>query len=173
MRSNHGFSLIELLIVVAIILIIAAIAIPSLLQARMAAHESSAAGSLSALRSAEATYYTVYPSVGYSPDIASLGGPPPCAPSTTTACIIDSGLSSATPGSVGKGGYYFLATGIQTAGATFNTAYVLGAAPIAVHSTGNRDFCSTNDGVMRSQMGSPGDVPVSNLAPCFAFPVQQ
>jgi type IV pilus assembly protein PilA len=173
MHSNHGFSLIELLIVVAIILIIAAIAIPSLLQARMAAHESSAAGCLSAMRSAEAAYYTAYPSVGYSPDIASLGGPPPCTPSATTACLIDSGLSSAIPGGTAKGGYYFLATGVQTAGATTNTAYVIGAAPMAVNSSGNRDFCSTNDGVLRSQMGSPGDVPVNNLASCVAFPVQQ
>jgi len=173
MRHNKGFSLIELLITIAIILIIAAIAIPSLLQARMAAHESSAAGCLSAMKSAEAAYYTAYPSIGYSPDIASLGGPPPCTPSSSTACLIDSGLSSAIPGSAGKGGYFFLSTGIQTGGATFNTAYVIGAAPMVVHSSANRDFCSTNDGVLRSQMGNPGDVPVTTLAACVAFPVAQ
>jgi len=173
MRSKRGFSLIELLIVVAIILIIAAIAIPSLLQARMAAHESSAAGCLSALRSAEAAYYAAYPTVGYSPDIASLGGPPPCTPSATTACLIDSGLSSAIPGSAGKGGYYFLATGVQTGGAVINTAYVIGAAPIVVHSTANRDFCSVNDGVLRSKMGNPGDVPISTVAGCIVYPIAQ
>lgn len=173
MRSNGGFSLIELLIVVAIILIIAAIAIPSLLQARIAAHESSAAGSLSAMRSAEAAYYTAYPDVGYSPDIGSLGGDPPCSPSSTTACLLDSGLSSAIPGSSGKAGYFFLATGIQTGGGAVNTAYVTGAAPMVVHSTANRDFCSVNDGVMRSQMGNPGDLPVSNYASCVAYPIQQ
>jgi len=173
MRSTTGFSLIELLIVIAIILIIAAIAIPSLLQARMAAHESAAAGAISATRSAEAAYYTAYPTVGYSPDIASLGGPVPCTPSSATACIIDSALSAAIPGSAGKSGYFFQATGVQTGGAMFNTAYVIGAAPMVVHSSANRDFCSTNDGVLRSQMGNVGDTPVSNLAACLAFPVAQ
>ena len=173
MRSNKGFSLVELLIVVAIILVIAAIAIPNLLQAKIAANESSAAGSLRTMGSAEAAYFAAYPTVGYSPDIASLGGPATCTPSPTTACLIDGHLSSAIPGSGGKSGYFFLATGIVTGGATSNTAYVIGAAPIKVNSTGNRDFCSYNDGVLRSKSGTAGDVPVNDIATCAAFPVAQ
>lgn len=173
MRSNKGFSLVELLIVVAIILVIAAIAIPNLLQARIAANESSAAGSLRTMGSAEAAYFAAYPAVGYSPDIVSLGGAAGCIPSPSTACLIDSSLSSAAPGGAGKSGYFFLATGIVTGGATLNTAYVLGAAPKVVSSTGNRDFCSYNDGVLRSKSGTAGDVPVNNLASCGAFPVAQ
>lgn len=102
MRSTKGFSLIELLIVVAIILIIAAIAIPNLLQARLAANEASAAGSLNAIKSAEVTYFTAYPMAGYSPDIGSLGGAVPCTPASTSACLIDSFLSSSTPGTPGR-----------------------------------------------------------------------
>lgn len=173
MRSTRGFSLIELLIVVAIILIIAAIAIPNLMQAKMAANESSAAASLHALQSAEITYFNAYPSVGYANAIGQLGGVSPCTPSSTTACLIDNFLATATPGGVGKSGYYYLATGIMTGGATYNTAYVVGATPIMVNSTGNRDFCSTNDGVLRSQMGSPGDTPATALAACLAYPVAQ
>jgi prepilin-type N-terminal cleavage/methylation domain-containing protein len=173
MRSTKGFSLIELLIVVAIILVIAAIAIPNLLQARLAANEASAVGSLSAVKSAEVTYYTAYPSIGYSPDIGTLGGADPCVPSSTSACLLDSFLSSSVPGSPGKSGYVYLATGVTSPGGTLYTAFVGAAAPVATHSTGNHDYCSTNDGVLRSQMATPGDLPVSALSPCLAFPVAQ
>ncbi|HLZ40333.1 MAG TPA: prepilin-type N-terminal cleavage/methylation domain-containing protein [Candidatus Sulfotelmatobacter sp.] len=173
MRSTRGFSLIELLIVVAIILVIAAIAIPSLLQAKIAANEASAAASLNAIKSAEVTYYTAYPTIGYAADIKSLGGAAPCAPSSTSACLIDSLLSSSIPGSTGKSGYVYLATGIMTAGATINTAFVGAAAPMTVHSSGNHDFCTTNDGILRSKMSVVGDLPVNDLASCIAFPVAQ
>ena len=173
MRSTKGFSLIELLIVVAIILIIAAIAIPNLLQAKLAANESSAAGSLHAIQSAEITYYNAYPTVGYSTSLAELGGVSPCTPSSTTSCLLDSHLATSIPGSPGKSGYYYLATGVVTGGATNFTAYVVGAAPITVNKTGNRDFCSTNDGVLRSKMGSPGDTPANDLATCIGYPVAQ
>lgn len=72
MKGNKGFSLIELLIVVAIILIIAAIAIPNLLSSRMAANESSAVGSLQAIKSAEYSYYNTYPTIGYAAAISNL-----------------------------------------------------------------------------------------------------
>jgi len=173
MRSAKGFSLIELLIVVAIILIIAAIAIPNLLHAKIAANESSAAATLRALTSAEITYFNAYPSVGYANSLTWLGGPTPCTPTSTSACLIDNSVANAAPGGSGKSGYYFLATGIVTGGATFNDAYVLGASPIAVSYSGTRDFCSTNDGVLRSQMANTGDTPVTVVNTCLAFPVAQ
>jgi len=171
MRTPKGFSLIELLIVVAIILIIAAIAIPNLLQAKISANESSAAAGLHALQTAEVTYNSAYAAVGYANGLGELGGAAPCTPLSTSACIIDNLLATATPGGAGKNGYYYQATGIMSGGATYNTAYIVAAAPIAVHSSGNRDFCSTNDVGLRAQMGSPGDLPVITQAACVAFPV--
>ena len=173
MRSTKGFSLVELLIVVAIILIIAAIAIPNLLHARIAANEASAVGSLSAIKSSEVTYSSAYPTVGYSPNIGSLGGASPCTPAPTSACLLDSFLSASTPGSGGKSGFVFLATGIASAGSVANSAFVAAAAPINVYTTGNHDYCSTDDGILRSQIANPGDLPVNNIASCVAFPVSQ
>jgi prepilin-type N-terminal cleavage/methylation domain-containing protein len=173
MRSTKGFSLIELLIVVAIILIIAAIAIPNLLQSRMAANEASAVASVRSLTTAEIAYFNSYPTVGYSASLTNLGGAGPCTPAPTTACLIDNFLATASPGGTPKSGYFFLATGSITGGAMYNDAYVIGAAPLAVNRSGNRDFCSVIDGVLRSQMGSPGDTPVTVVATCVAFPVAQ
>jgi type IV pilus assembly protein PilA len=173
MNLNRGFSLLELLIVVAVILIIAAIAIPNLLQARIAANEASAVGSVSAIRSAQVTYFNTYPTVGYAPALSNLGGVGPCTPSSTTACLIDNGLATAIVGSGGKSGYVFQTTGIITGGATNNTTYVTGSVPLYWSRTGNRDFCSMSDGVIRSQLGATGDAPPTAVAACQAFAVTQ
>ncbi len=142
-RRQKGFSLIELLIVVAIILIIAAISIPNILHTHMTANEASAVNSVKAINEVMITYSTSYPTVGYAPTIAALGGPSPCTSSAQSACLIDSVLSSGT-----KAGYIFTATG---AGGPPASSYYVTAVPVTVNRTGIRSFCSVEDGTIRVQ----------------------
>jgi len=143
MRKQKGFSLIELLIVVAIILIIAAIAIPNLLRARMAANESSAVASVRTINTGMVTYNSTYPTVGFATALTNLGGTAPCTPSSVTACLIDSVLGAGT-----KSGYNFAATG---AGGTPQVQYYATAVPITLNQTGIRSFCAFEDAVVRVQ----------------------
>jgi len=144
MRKQKGFSLIELLIVVAIILIIAAIAIPNLLRARMSANEASAVGSIRTLNTAEISYNSTFPSAGFTSTISQLGGTAsPCISSTANACLIDSVLSSGT-----KAGYAFTMGPGATTGSPQPSYDVIGS-PVIPNQTGTRYFCSFEDAVVR------------------------
>jgi type IV pilus assembly protein PilA len=155
---QRGFSLIELLIVVAIILIIAAIAIPNLLRAKMAANESSAVASIRTINTAMITYQSSYPTVGFATSLINLGGVAPCTPSSTTACLIDSQLASGV-----KSGYNFTATG---AGGPPAVQYFTTGVPTVVNQTGTRSFCSFEDAVIRVQPSGAG---IPSQAACEAL----
>ena len=131
-QKQTGFSLIELLIVVAIILIIAAIAIPNLLRARIAANEASAVGSVRTLDTSEITYSATY-GTGFAP-LASLGGAAGCVAAPATACLIDPVLTAGT-----KTGYTVAAVAATGAGTILSPFldFEVNATPISV-TTGTR-----------------------------------
>ena len=160
-RKQKGFSLIELLIVVAIILIIAAIAIPNLLRSKMAANEASAVGSLRTLNTAAVTYSTTYG--GYPKGLTNLA--PATSATSTSADLVDSVLASGT-----KSGYSLNANGFGAAPAT---TFETGAVPVTFNVTGVRDFCVATDGVLRINLGAAGAALPATEAACLAYPIAQ
>ena len=149
MKRQKGFSLIELLIVVAIILIIAAIAIPNLLRARIQANEASAAASLHALNTAEISYSSAFPAIGFSASLANLGdgGLSPCPGSSTASCYIDPNLASGT-----KSCYIFTYTPDATS--TPAQHYTVNVDPVSRGISGQRSFFSSDANVTRYNTGA-------------------
>jgi type IV pilus assembly protein PilA len=153
---NNGFSLIELLIVVAIILIIASIAIPSLIHSKMAANEASAVGSLHSINTACVSYAGTY-GIGYPAGLANLG--PSASPSSAAADLIDNvALIAGT-----KSGYSFTYVPGPVSGAGTINSYSITAVPITPNVSGTRGFYTDESFVIRadtSGSATSGSTPI-------------
>ena len=148
--KKKGFSLIELLIVVAIILIIAAIAIPNLLRSRIAANEASATATMRTLNTAEITYASTYNS-GFTDTLTKLGTPTAGQPDANNADLVDPVLSGKTGGgstSFTKNGFSFTYTPNGSYG--YIATYTLVADPVARGSSGQRSFFTDQSAVIHA-----------------------
>jgi type IV pilus assembly protein PilA len=160
MRKAKGFSLIELLIVVAIILIIAGIAVPNLLRSRMSANEASAVGTLRTIASANATYLSMY-NVGYAGDLANLG--PSTSPGSSAADLLDASIGVSAPI---KSGYAFTYTpsNASPAQTSTNQTYSVTGTPTAPGSSGTSTFCTDQSAVIGKS--AQGTAPGNTAAGC-------
>jgi type IV pilus assembly protein PilA len=170
--SKAGFSLIELLVVVAIILIIAAIAVPNLLRAKMAANEAAAAENLRAVTAAATVYNTTWGN-GYPPNLGVLGG-------TSVAATCDQAqllnqLMTVAP--YQDSGYTYSYTGIGSTvpavsgcSAPGYNGFLAAATPVTVGATGIRSFCSDTPGVIHYDVTGSA---IGSIATCDALPILQ
>lgn len=158
-KRSQGFSLIELLIVVTIILILAAIAIPKLLTVKQQANSTAAVANIKTLLNALTAYSAQYTAVGYPAAVTALGGAAPCTPSAATSCLVDNSLVAPASGNVQ--GYLFVYTqGDANTGATGGTGFTLTGAPQAgvgqrYFFTDETDVVRYNDGAAATNASSP------------------
>lgn len=146
-RHQKGFTIIELLIVMGIIVTLAALAIPSMLRSKISAHEASAVAAIRMVLTANETYSVTYGN-GFSPDLPTLSGNPPA--NCQQANIIDSAIASGR-----KSGYNFTyvltnPVAVPPAGcAPGGYSFTIQATPISVGSSGQRSFCGDETQVIR------------------------
>jgi prepilin-type N-terminal cleavage/methylation domain-containing protein len=140
MRNQKGFSLIELLLVVAVILIVSAIAVPNFMRSRMRANEANAVAAIRVIHTSAVTYATTYSDLGFPAQLTNLGGANPCTATSTSACLIDDVMAQGT-----KEGYSYVWTGD---GLTPSVGFTLTGTPQVVGTSGQRMFCTDQVGTI-------------------------
>jgi type IV pilus assembly protein PilA len=150
-RGSRGFSLIELLIVVAVILVLAAIAIPNFIRSKMRANEAAAVANMRNIGTAETSYAITY-GTGYSTDLAKLGGTG-LTVDANAAGLIDAVLASGT-----KSGYVFTYSVVSTDPSGNVMAFSVLGDPTTVGTTGDRHFYTDQTAIIRHSETAPATV---------------
>jgi type II secretory pathway pseudopilin PulG len=158
-----GFTRIELLIVMIIVMIGGVIAVPSLLDSRLAANEAAAISSIQNINRAQVAYQAAYPTRGFAATLADLGGAKPCTPGPSSACLIDAHLGEGV-----MSGHNFVVIGTKHATNGVYQDYTAGAAPATYGQTGVRLFCSTSDGILRYSANPRHSSTPPNTTECLA-----
>ena len=168
--KQKGFSLIELLIVVAIILIIAAIAIPNFLRSRQSANEANAVSTLRTLATSQSAYYTTYGDLqGYASTMVALGPGSPCDP--THACLVDAALACASQPCLHTGYNFYMSS---TSSGVPYTDYVFTATPYTWGATGMKNFCTSDEAMLRYELGATASLTAAVTRPvCTNFALFQ
>lgn len=177
LRAASGFTLAELLIMVALVVVLAAIILPNLLRSQISANEASAVGSIAIINRAEVSYQTAFPEVGFGSTLEALGpdgSDNHCkAPSSRHACLIEAALAKATAPAQARSGYWFqVSPGPRDAQGKV-TSYVAGTAAEIYKQTGVRDFCSQEDGVVRYRDPGGNSRPATAAEQCSAMSILQ
>jgi len=175
--KNAGFTLAELLVVLVLVILLAAIALPNLLRSQIAANETAAIESLAKINKAEVTYQTAFPTLGFASTLAALG--PGSADSECTsqahssahACLIEGALAAADNPSRTRAGYWFSVSPTSTDAGGVATGYLAGASPGTFNKTGARDFCSLEDAVIRFSVPRGDSKPPTTAAACVSMTI--
>lgn len=176
-RSQAGFTLAELLVVLALVVLLAALVLPNFLRSRIAADETAAIESLAKINKAEVAYQTAYPAIGFPPNLAALG------PGTEDgkcagrgpahACLLEPALARAIDRAHMQAGYWFSAAPTTHDAGGVATGYVVGASAATFNQTGVRDFCSLEDAAIRYSVPRSDSAPASTAEQCAAMTVLQ
>lgn len=169
-----GFTIAELLILLTILLIIAAIAFPKLLRSQIAADEAAAVYSLNAINKAETAYQAAYPTVGFADSLEALGAGPggTCANTGAThACLLDPRIAAAASVAHPNNGYWFRLSPTTRDANGIVSGYVVGGVAAEFNKTGVRDFCSLEDRIIRFRVSKAQSEPTQTAAVCLGMPV--
>ncbi len=176
MRVSDGFTLTELLIVIAAAILLAAIAYPNLLRSRIAANESAALESLRQIRRAQTVYASSYPTSGFAGSLRALAsgnqiGNGPAIRAAQRACLLDNRIAEASSPTSPKDGYWFSITPSTHDSNGIVSGYVVTATPSAFNKTGVREFCSLEDGIVHFRISASDSSPVTSAEGCLALAI--